>query len=515
LSLANAIHLRPDIVNEHQSRRSTNIRTIAPEVYSKPAPNDVFDIFVRTPPGHGHDAFQAVLVYHTGNSGVDYGIVMLGNANATVERALADLLKKTCRRVGETTQGLVALFERSEAQRQHNQGDNMSRVVLDASDSRDRDDRSAGYNIVCEAGSSGRNIELALNAPINSRDNANAEPSDDPSAQSVNQVSKDLIVHLLEDTLLDTPSLGRKRWRSPSNSSVSETPQPERQDADAISNFDEDVIVDQAVEEGDEDSEDSTASNLGPASQWLVGSREKREKEQNKLAGLNELPIAQDIVTTTGNTTVQHASGEATVCHSLRHRKVDNINVQLNTPRLNDVATPPNTGRTAAISSVPDDLPMLDIAETEAQSNIIYLLTGKRLTVDRSVEVKRKNANTDPEPYSTHNRTTQMHAEPDNSPPVIRITPPTPSITTKAPSCPQIASTSALAIPQEINTVLPLTAKNLGAIPVAEKMKRPWGTQNDAEVAKLRVLQKQMKTMRKYLVEERMMEGQLSVTLDA
>jgi hypothetical protein len=108
-----------------------------------------------------------------------------------------------------------------------------------------------------------------------------------------------------------------------------------------------------------------------------------------------------------------------------------------------------------------------------------------------------------------------MHAEPDNSPPVIRITPPTPSITTKAPSCPQIASTSALAIPQEINTVLPLTAKNLGAIPVAEKMKRPWGTQNDAEVAKLRVLQKQMKTMRKYLVEERMMEGQLSVTLDA
>ena len=76
---------------------------------------------------------------------------MLGDVNATVDGALADLLKKTCRRVGETTQGLVTLFERSEAERRQSERNAISAVSSSVSNGRNGEDESvqpAGDKIV-------------------------------------------------------------------------------------------------------------------------------------------------------------------------------------------------------------------------------------------------------------------------------------------------------------------------------------------------------------------------------
>ena len=515
------MHLRPDIINEYQTRHASNdTRTLAPHIYAKPASSRVFDIIVRTPSGHGQNAFQAVLVCYTGNTGVDYSIVMLGDVNATVDAALADLLKKTCRRVGETTQGLVALFERSEAERRQNERNEISGVSSSFSNDRNREDesvQSAGHTLAREESSSGRNNELDLEASNNYTDQTIAEASDGLIVRTTpgNQASTNPIIHRVEDTILDTPSRGRKRWRSPAESSESETPQPEPSDPSPTPDFDDGDDIDEAAENEEEDYEDSIASNLGPASQWLVARREKRERQQNELATLNDSIITSSTLANTANKRLNDDLTEEHRCHVLQGETPNDISDARNAASVADTASPPKSVRTTGIiTSDAIDLPMLDIAKTQAQSNIIYLLTGKRLPVDPNSTTK-KTANTKHASISRCDRATQVHAGRTDSQPDILITPPTPSVKAGAHARPQTTNTSVLAIPQENNTILPLTTKNLAAVPVAEKMKSPWESQNDEEVAKLRVLQKQMKTMRKCLVDERLMEGQVNATVDA
>ena len=444
------MHLRPDIVDEYERHRTTNDTNTHPP-YPKPAPSDVFDIFVSTPPDRGEYAFQAVLTYSTGNTGdlgVDYGIVMLGDVSATVGEALADLLKKTCRRVGERTQGLVSLFEAGEVQRQHDEENKTRRLASDFLDDRNRADRSNGYDHVCEANSSSSGIEQGLTA-FNERETQKNNSTG--TGCGATHTYKDSVVDHLQNSALNTLSRGRKRGRSPSEPSNSDSPESAHHTTPIPDN---DIVP--AVEEEEGEYEDSIASYLGPASQWIVARREKRENQQAEVVTLSE-SLPADII----------------------------------------------------------DSPMLDMAESEAQSNIIYLLTGKRLTIDPSKAFNTNDSRPSLPSSSKRATTAQVQDRRDNSKPAILITPPTPSITTETPTCPQGANTSAFNRPLDNSTILPLTAENLAAVPVAEKLKSPWERQNDEEVVKLRVLQKQMKKIRKYLVNERLMEGQLNAELDA
>jgi hypothetical protein len=102
-----------------------------------------------------------------------------------------------------------------------------------------------------------------------------------------------------------------------------------------------------------------------------------------------------------------------------------------------------------------------------------------------------------------------------NAQPLLLVTPPTPSIVIDDPDGSQATVMSELTTNAGENANLPLTAKNLSTVPIAERLKTPHERANDEVVAGMRVLQEQLKMIRKRLVDERVMECELETGLDA
>ena len=172
--------------------------------------------------------------------------------------------------------------------------------------------------------------------------------------------------------------------------------------------FDDEGDIYEAAEVEEEDYENSIASNLGPASQWLVARREKRERQQNELATLNESIIVPPTLAKTVDKAIKYDRIEEYRCRALQGETLDDINDTRNAASVADTASTPKPVQAAGIiTSDAIDLPMLNIAEMQAQSNITYLLTGKRLAVDPNSTTK-KTANTKHASISRRDRATQV-----------------------------------------------------------------------------------------------------------